>query len=248
MKKRLILGDMHGLWDNYLEIYNYENPDEVICLGDYLDSFTVSHARQEYGVKELFHLQASHHLKNKGKFIILLGNHDFHYLYGYPSIEKYSGFSYHTLSWACLYLNEMLKQKRIKAVYIDYKNKIIYSHAGISNTWINEWNLKLYDINDLLDNQKMDPFMFTHKEYDPYGDSIYSSCLWIRPSSLHSDMYKDENGEIWKQIVGHTPIKSIENTEDLKLFVCDAIPYKYYLLHYFDDNDNFVKEEICHLG
>ena len=40
--KRIVIGDPHGRWRSVKKIYDYEQPDEVIILGDYFDSFNIS--------------------------------------------------------------------------------------------------------------------------------------------------------------------------------------------------------------
>lgn len=243
--RRLILGDLHGHWKNFLDIYKKENPDEVICLGDYVDSFDVSHAEQEYVVKELFKLKDKHEFNHEGKFILLIGNHDFHYLYGYPQLEKYSGFSWSTFRWANSFFNNALNEKKIQTIFVDYKNKIIYSHAGISNTWINDWGLELYDINDQMNpKETLDCFRFSYTDYDPYGDSKYNGPLWIRPNSLINDMYHDKDDEVWTQIVGHTETKEIKIYNDNKLYLCDTINSGKYIIQELNDNKIIINTEI----
>ena len=39
--KRIVIGDPHGRWGYIKQIYDKEQPDEVIILGDYFDSFDV---------------------------------------------------------------------------------------------------------------------------------------------------------------------------------------------------------------
>lgn len=228
MKKRLILGDMHGLIDIYKKIYKLEKPDDVICLGDYVDSFDVKVEHQEYNMKELIHMKDKH--KN-GEFIVLLGNHDFQYLYGYPQYERYSGFSWTTFHWAHEYFNQLVKEGKIQIVYVDEKNKIVFSHAGISNTWFNDWEFNsLEDINSILTEEKggnLEPLKFSYGEnYNPYGDTVWNGCTWIRERSLMSDMYIDEDGYTWKQIVGHTPGYEVRILNDGKLVIADAIGKK----------------------
>ena len=41
MRKRIIIGDPHGRWGCVKQAYDNENPDEVIILGDYFDSFNI---------------------------------------------------------------------------------------------------------------------------------------------------------------------------------------------------------------
>ena len=245
--KRLILGDMHGLINIYEAIYHIEKPDEVICLGDYVDSFDVPVEEQEDAVHRLVKMKENH--KND-KFTILLGNHDFHYLYGAPQIERYSGFSMSTYLWAEDYFTDLIEDQKIQIVYVDEINKTVYSHAGISNTWFNDWKFtSLNDINSILTEEvggNLEPLRFKFGEhYNPYGDTIWNGCLWIRPKSLSTDMFK-ENGITWRQIVGHTPGYHIKSMLNDGLMICDAIG-KYtseYLVQYLDVTGEVILEEI----
>lgn len=246
MIKRLILGDMHGLINIYEAIYHIENSDEVICLGDYVDSFNVPIEEQEDAMHRLMKMKEEH--KND-KFTILLGNHDFQYLYGAPQIERYSGFSMFTYQWANKYFNELVDAGKIQIVYVDHVNNIVYSHAGISNTWFNDWKFSsLDDINSIFTEKvggNLEPLRFNFGEhYNAYGDTTWNGCLWIRPKSLSSDMYKDEKE--WRQIVGHTPGYTIRKMNNNNLIIADAIgkSTSEYLVQYLDENNNIIIEEI----
>ena len=250
LKKRLILGDMHGLIDVYQKIYKKENPDDVICLGDYVDSFDVDVKYQEYNMKCLEEMKNNH---NKGEFIILLGNHDFHYLYGYPQYERYSGFSYTTFQWAHKYFTELVDNKTIQLIYKDDVNKTLYSHAGITNTWLNDWTIHIDELNDILFRNRFNEVQilcFSHEQpYNSYGDNVHQSCIWVRENSLMSDMYKDKNGLIWRQIVGHTPGYNIRTLND-NLIICDALGKKsseYLIQLYDDETKEIVYENIVKL-
>jgi len=246
--KRLVLGDLHGHIDKYHLAYDHVQPDEVVCLGDYLDSFDVSLKKQEEAAKEVVEMKMRH--KNPESFKILLGNHDFHYLYGWPSIERYSGFSQKTLSWACKWLNGLVRSKAISLAYIDYKNKIIYSHAGVSMTWLNDWSMEIYDINSKLDTSRaMCELKFTYGDDggDSYGTSKHSSCIWIRPKALVGDMYRDQDGVVWEQVVGHTETQRVESHCSGKLWLCDSVQHNQFLVQTLDDTGLLLSEDVIEL-
>ncbi len=247
LKKRIILGDMHGLIDVYQKIYNKEQPDDVICLGDYVDSFDVDVKYQEYNMKCLVEMKNNH---DKGEFIILLGNHDFHYFYGYPQYERYSGFSWTTFQWAHKYFIELIDQRIIQLIYKDDVNKILYSHAGITNTWLNDWTIHIDELNDILQRNRFNEIQILcfsdEKPYNSYGDNIHQSCIWVREKSLISDMYKDKDGFVWNQIVGHTPGYKIRTFND-KLKICDALgknTSEYLIQLYDDETKEIIYESI----
>ena len=82
MRKRLVLGDMHGRYEVVHKIYDFEQPDDVIMLGDYVDSHEfISDEDQHEAMKKLCRIRFIHEHTGKGKFIMLMGNHDFHYYY-----------------------------------------------------------------------------------------------------------------------------------------------------------------------
>lgn len=252
MKKRIILGDVHGRYDIVESIYNKEQPDEVIVLGDYVDTHEmISDYEQHKSLDNLLILREKHLDTNKGKFILLFGNHDFHYYYDSPMFEQYSGYSYQRAKWATSVFKELIKNNVMQAVYIDKINKTIYSHAGVSNTWLNDNNISIYEINDSLKNN-LGYFTFKYgKYYSPTGDNVENSCIWIRPASLLSDMYIDENNEKWTQIVGHTQgfkiqcfnENGISKLNDANLILCDCLSYEY-LIEYIDENEKITERKI----
>lgn len=250
MRKRLILGDVHGRFDKVKNAYELTKPDDVIILGDYVDSHDwLSDERQYCALLDVLNLQKSHINANKGNFILLLGNHDFQYLYNDPIHERYSCFSRARLKWAYPIFKKNTETGTIQAIYVDEKNHIIYSHAGVSATWMKNNDLNLAGINDMLKHEELDIFKFVYgKYYSDTGDSKESSCIWIRPNSLINDMCED-----WQQVVGHTPVKSIfgltntnEDTENLltaRLILCDNLESQC-VLETLDDEDIVVSRNI----
>jgi hypothetical protein len=244
MKRRLILGDIHGHKEHVQRIYEIEQPDEVICLGDYVDSFRVKPFEQENCFHYLEELREKHNLEHgENTFIMLLGNHDFHY---YDQTERYSGWNPETSIRFRSIIDLALMKGVIVRAFIDYKNKTIYSHAGVASSWL-EWQ----DLNDLEDLFKcsLDSFRFAGVSWD--GDSPLSSPIWIRPYSLSKNMYKDKTGYVWKQVVGHTQTKGICNLKNEKnvtwlendLILCDCLPFQY-MIENLEDDGTFVNYEV----
>ena len=131
--KRIILGDPHGRWDPINKIYNKEQPDEVVILGDYWDSFNIDVHNQYDCYKNIIKLHDEHLSKKKGRFIMLIGNHDLHYMD--ENFGRCSGWNPLTASAACYSLCRDWDFEILKFIFVDEINKTIYSHAGISQNW-----------------------------------------------------------------------------------------------------------------
>lgn len=119
--------------------------------------------------------------------------------------------------------------------WIYVEGNIIFSHAGISKTWFN--NFAFEDINLLNNCEPSEKFAFTPNSFsDYYGNSITQPCVWIRPISLVQDAL---DGYI--QVVGHTPFKNITNTKSIRdnwpeIWLCDCLPKEYLVI----ENDEFI--------
>lgn len=241
MRKRLIIGDLHGKGVVY-DIYNQENPDDVIILGDYFDSFNLSPLVQKLNFESILNLREQHLKSGKGEFILILGNHDYHYMR--DTMEMYSGYNDETAGYVCNLIEDLYKKKILQISYIDKVNRIIFSHAGVTNSWFYENCKTLEDIN----NVSLESLRFTYKDGgDIYGSSKWNSPIWVRPNSLIKDCYKDNEGIIWNQIFGHTYNEEIiktyidddENFEnDVYFFNLDSLPH--YLIQHLE-NDGKLK-------
>jgi predicted phosphodiesterase len=234
--KRLVLGDMHGLFNIIEDIYNAEKPDSVIILGDYFDSFTIDPIIQNLGFRDLLELRKLHietHWNNKNTFILLLGNHDFHYLTSVN--ERYSGYNNQTAVFASEYVHRCIDKEDMQMIYIDDVNKTIYSHAGITNAWLKERcnNATLGNVNTL----GFEYFTFTYKNGgNSYGSSMWNGPLWVRPEGLYMDPYRDENGIYLNQIFGHTHRKEPTHKTfyGADFYNLDCLPY-YYMIEELDN-------------
>ena len=199
--KTVILGDIHGR-DCYKQIIVDEQPDRVIFIGDYFDSYDgYTAAEQMFNFEQIINFK----LSGKAEVIMLIGNHDYHYMRGVT--EHYSGYQH----GARPAIEQLLYDNRSHLQMAYGMNGFLFSHAGISTEWLknngydNESNLIDW-INDMW---KYKPNVFNFVGYNPYGDSEFSSPIWIRPKSLqraNRDTLRDQ----FIQVVGHTQQKKID--------------------------------------
>jgi hypothetical protein len=116
------------------------------------------------------------------------------------------------------------------------------THAGVSYYWAVETfghcnvDTLVDEINGLF---KYRPRAFTFNGFDPYGDNVTQSPVWIRPNSLLiSNKRRDKNAikKRFIQVFGHTQIKQIDLNGMSKnmggrYYMIDALPSKQYLIY-----------------
>lgn len=192
--KIIALGDTHGR-DTWKKIVLAETFDKIVFIGDYFDSYDhISAIDQIENFKQIIAFKKT----NPENVILLIGNHDYHYLIGVN--EQYSGFQSISGFDIRIVLEEALAAGLID-VCCQYEN-FIFSHAGITKTWLQN--------NGIIAIKNMVPTinaMFKIKRSilrfvgsNPYGDQIINGPIWVRPKSLMRD---GVFGDII-QIVGHT--------------------------------------------
>ena len=217
-KKRIVvLGDIHGrtVWK---DIIAKEQPDQVIFLGDYVSTHEdVSDEQQVENLKEILRYKDEH-----PETILLRGNHDMQHL-GYESIEI-SGY----FPGVALEMEQLKDEFLAKTQWIHVMGNTVFSHAGISQAWLETNGLTLDVINSL------DPSgLFGFNASDPHdfsGNSPEQPPTWIRPMALIGEMIPD-----YDQVVGHTPVEHCFNVKDViadtpyNLWLCDALDQGAYL-------------------
>lgn len=198
--KLVVIGDTHGR-DGWKKIVaNHQDVDKIILIGDYFDTHdNISAATQIHNFKELLEFKR----RNMEKVVLLIGNHDFHYLRGIT--EHYSGYQQiHAIDIQEL-IHQALDEKLLQMSYV-YK-MLLFTHAGVSKTWCRRvlgndrigGELLQNAINDMFTYQPM-AFDFTPGEnFSMYGDDKEQTPIWIRPNSLISDCLDE-----YLQVVGHT--------------------------------------------
>lgn len=218
--KILVMGDIHGT-RNYKQL-DLDKVDKAIFLGDYFDNWSNDwiNENQIEILQEILYLQQS----NPSKYIVLWGNHDLQYL---DLNEHYSGKQIHKQYDIHEFLEEHLKEFRL--VY--QLDNILFSHAGISSIWCEDYQLKdIETINSLLWNKIYGALSFYPYDTSWTGRNSHQSCIWIRPEALC--MYPWGN---YTQIVGHTSnlgpngVMRVKMKNDKSLFVVDNKEHTAYL-------------------
>lgn len=196
--KIVAIGDLHGrsIWKQIVS----DNPDAdlFVFIGDYFDSFDIKGEDQINNFKDIWQYK----LDNLTKVVLLIGNHDLHYL---EIGEVYGGFQRGYQYEIRKLLRDAINTGLIQACLV-HKN-LLFTHAGVSTTWMTNVISEAEEIltacsfqdnlNDLL---TFIPRAFRVQSVDKEGDSISEGPMWIRPYSLSCDYL-----EGYIHIVGHTP-------------------------------------------
>lgn len=198
----LAIGDVHGRkkW----EAMQSEEVDKVIFVGDYFDHFNITQEDQIKNFENILEWKR----REPEKVTLLFGNHDYHYLL-FGKVQ-FSGYRANAL--ISQIIDESVKNKELQLVYT-YDN-YLFSHAGVSQVWMDFFIKEGYQFDDLNDILIQKPKVLNFGHYgwpiSEYGDDPDQGPLWIRPYSLGTSPL---NG--WKQVVGHTVHKNINISGDL---------------------------------
>jgi hypothetical protein len=236
--KTVVIGDVHGrsLWKL---IVHQENPDQVIFIGDYFDSFDIKGADQLNNFLDIIEYK-----KSSGKEVIMLiGNHDYHYFpevgdngtSGYQSIFSYQ-------------ISPVIDSNREHLQMVYQMDEFLFSHAGVSSAFmdsvfgINGWKTDTI-VNDLNELFKYKPLSFEFgmavsikkmSYLDPYGDNEEQSPIWIRPRSLMAANRNTLRKQVI-QIVGHTQVKKLDIDGAMK-----SAGGRYYLIDCQDTTGEYL--------
>lgn len=198
--KTIVLGDTHGL-SHWKHAVSAENPDRVIFIGDYFDSFQVNTVDQINNFLDIVEYK-----KTSGKEVIMLtGNHDIHYILGDSGTSGYQKIGSFQI---CPVISDNLSHLQMAYKFDEY----LFTHAGVSSVFMDEtfetWSVDtLVDqLNDLF---KFKPAKFEFNGNNPYGDDTWQTPIWIRPRSL---MKANKNTLRQKviQVVGHTQVNKLD--------------------------------------
>ena len=225
--KTLFIGDIHGrnIWQS---ITSKEQPDRVVFIGDYFDSFDIPGIEQLHNFKNIIEYK-----KTSGiEVIMLVGNHDYHY---FPGGETYSGFQ-HTLRFS---IYDALNENKEHLQMCYQLDNILCSHAGIGHNWLvtqtgynPDGETSIVDHVNNLWTFKPNWFMFNG--FDPYGDSKTQTPIWIRPASLMSGNKQTFLKTDYIQIAGHTGVRRIDvegKATGGRYYFIDALEESQYLVY-----------------
>jgi hypothetical protein len=230
--KTLALGDTHGT-SFWKLITHIEQPDRVIFIGDYFDSFDIKLNEQLNNFLDIIQYK-----KDAGvEVILLIGNHDHHY---FPEIGDTgtSGYQYIGGFQISPVLDANREHLQIAYAFDDF----LFTHAGVSVKFmdgvfgVDGWtvNTLVNQLNELF-KHKPNTFSFgmavsmNRLSYlDPTGDNEEQSPIWIRIRSLMRANKDTELKKTYKQVIGHTQVKNIdlkgyEKQFGNKYFMIDAL-------------------------
>lgn len=226
--KILVLGDIHG-HDSWKEAIKRESPDKIVFLGDYFDYFAkITPEEQVKNFKEILALKEEY----QENCVLCLGNHD----YSYMTNSHCSGYNWQTQKLLGNDILHLYEEEVLVPFHIE--DNIIFSHAGISLTWIKDvckcdtiTSLKHLFSNPIEAVHLLDFNMISG--YNPYGDTKSQSPLWIRPKSLLSDVI---DGHL--QAVGYTHTNVVTRQDNV--WFCDSLPNSYLII----EDGRFIIKDI----
>lgn len=207
--KILINPDIHGrvFWKYSIE--HKDEFDKIIFLGDYLDAYSPDLlVNEKDNFKEIIQFKKD----NLDKVILLLGNHDCHYINSkILHSSRYNPFKasiYHKL------FNDNLDLFQLIYIY----DKYLFSHAGVYQKWM---DLNKLTLKDLLDCD-LDKLSKSLNWIDYFRGGFYDvgSCIWadIRDSGTEKLL------KGYYHIFGHTQLKFNLSTSELSCLDC-RVPF-----------------------
>ena len=124
--KHIVIGDIHGrdAWKNV----STKAFDKIVFIGDYVDSTSLSDLAILENLKKIIALKKRH----PEKVVLLLGNHDIHYLH-YPHFQcsRFRPSMQGDLT--------ALFRKNAGLFQVAYqKDNYLFTHAGVTNNWYDE--------------------------------------------------------------------------------------------------------------
>jgi len=222
--KIVAMGDTHGrsIWKEIIE--KEIDADKIIFNGDYFDSRErISPEEQIKNFKEILDFKRS----NPDKVVLIIGNHDFHYMDGVR--ETYSNYQHHEAEEINKVIQDALSDKSLQMCFVH--DKYVFTHAGVTNMWcithnVNRLPEKLEDsINDLFYSNKI-PFYFQMGEnYSQSGNDITQSPIWVRIPSLLSDGLDG-----FTFVVGHSTLKELTITDRIIGIDCLSVTGEYLII------------------
>ena len=230
MSRILIVPDVHGrkFWHKAEELI--DEVDLVVFLGDYLDPYPhegISFDDAVYEFREILKFKEQY----PNKVILLIGNHDCHYLI--PEFMDCSRLNrQRCVEMYQLYIDNLTKFKLIHE-YDTY----LFSHAGVYDGWLTRNNLSLEELNDFISFIREKWRTLEDVSWYRGGYSQVGSCVWadLRESLRHGLLHAK------RHIVGHTQLESKPYISD-KIVCLDV--RRCFILDTETNEINEVTEEI----
>lgn len=219
--KKIVIGDIHGreLWRDI--VAREEDADKIIFLGDYVDTHeNITPIQQVENLRRICKFASS----RKDQVVLLLGNHDYHYL---PGIDEHCSGYQPMMKMSFEY--EYRKYNHLFKLAYQDEMGYLYTHAGLTNTFYHNLTSEKpiagadspARILNKFFKQNYRGFGFYPGDLSGYGKDKRQSCIWVRPQALVNDFFP-----VPKQFVGHTSFGGIRREiveGGRELWLCDAL-------------------------
>lgn len=226
MKKNTIaIGDIHGR-NNWKRIAEEHPNDRIVFLGDYCDPYeNMRNCDVLSNLLDIIELKT----KRKDDIILLLGNHDMHYLY-----EDFTVGTRFNQGIAEL-IKDLFEERREYFQFAYQEENILFTHAGVSFLWWNKYfkglsNENAPTIAEQLNNptEKQLKAMF-QVGYSRGGYSERGGIFWADAEETRNDPLPSLH-----QVVGHTQmdcILTINPFINTSITYCDCLKNNEYYTH-----------------
>jgi hypothetical protein len=206
--KTIVLGDTHGR-SNWKLAIAQDQPNRIIFIGDYFDSFEFSGVEQIDNFKQIIKYKTDN---PQVEVVLLIGNHDHHYFpeVGYTGT---SGFQRTLAPSITQVIDENRHHLQMAYGFGDY----LFTHAGVSPIFMDQifgpddWSKEnvVVDLNEMF---RYKPKAFDFNGFESSGDNTTQTPIWIRPRSLMHANKKHPKSlkKDYIQVVGHTQMHKID--------------------------------------
>ena len=195
--KIAVIGDLHGksCWKKLIE-GRFDNFGKIIFMGDYSDDSWVTFTDEEIvnNLKDVIEFKKNHN----DKVVLLIGNHDFQYIVGYPTASRYRK----------SYAKEMHEIFNDNTDIFNYiKQKYDIKDINIDN---------IYDVVNIVYNNDKDDCNIA--SYRRGGGSKFAGILWADVGDLSEDAWTGYN-----QVVGHNRVRpgSVIKKDSYAIYMAD---------------------------
>ncbi len=244
VKEVAVIGDIHGTTkfiDGYNHILKHNNHvDKIIVMGDHFDPYE----NVPFEVMVERYEEFIDCMKHDDRIISLLGNHDLsRYIIGDDETSRSERFHVHVEK-----LGDLIESNLDKSRLIYELDGYLFSHAGVSEYWVNTvaepngYNFEKLKKVGWTPDELFCIARYSIKDFSGWGNSPYQGPTWIRPAMLAKYPYGN-----YHQVVGHTMICIEQNREfcfggsDFNVEECENGFYKVKMVNdkdlWFVDNE-----------
>lgn len=215
----LVVPDVHGrtFWKNGNPNVYTKDYKLIVFLGDYLDPYWDEHIELKgclNNFKEIIQFKK----ENTDRVILLLGNHDLHYVtHIIQSGRKYGG-----VPEIPKLFNDNWEYFKVMHTISIFNQNIIFSHAPIIEKWIKSCNVVLENVNQgrfklpTQVEELANLLNYLWVDYNSVGNprlfGLLSYCSWYRGgddaagSPIWADVREAQKINDYYQVFGHTQL------------------------------------------